>query len=244
MRSQEQVPQDRARDEAERRTAPGLLALEMMHEVRNSLEALNNLLYLSLETTGGPEEVRRYIRLAQEQTSTLNDIVSSPLKFARSSRSAKPTCLVALVEAAIRIHRGVIEAKKIRLVKDLPGGLVAEVRGGEILQVVSNLMANALDALPSSGTLHVRLRKRANEAHLLIGDNGKGIPKAISAQIFEPFFTTKEEVGTGLGLAFSKRIVEGHRGRIALRSSVRPGKSGTLFKIALPLGEGGLEVRR
>ena len=65
MRSKEQVPQDMARDEAERRTAPGLLALEMMHEVRNSLEALNNLLYLSLESTGGPEEVRRYLRLAQ-----------------------------------------------------------------------------------------------------------------------------------------------------------------------------------
>jgi len=237
MRSKEHTPQDTAIHETEERTAPGLLALEMMHEVRNSLEVLNNLLYLSLGSTGVPEEVQRYIRLAQAQTATLNEIASSSLKFARSSRSPKPTCLVALAEAAIRIHRGVIEAKKIRLVKDLPDSLVAEVRGGEILQVVSNFVANALDALPSGGTLHVRLRKRTDEAHFLIADNGDGIPRGISSRIFEPFFTTKEDVGTGLGLAFSKRIVEDHRGRIRLRSNVHPGKSGTLFKISLPVGE-------
>jgi signal transduction histidine kinase len=237
MRSKEHGSQETAREEAEGRTAPGMLALEMMHEVRNSLDALNNFLYLGLETPGGLEEVRRYIHLAQEQAATLNEITSSSLGFAKSSRSPKPTCLVSLAEAAVRIHKGVIEAKRIQLVKDLPDGLVAEVRGGEILQVVSNLVINALDALPSGGTLHVRLRRRADEAHLLIADNGNGIPKAISAQIFEPFFTTKEEAGTGLGLAFSKRIVEAHRGRIRLRSSVRPGKSGTLFKITLPLGE-------
>jgi signal transduction histidine kinase len=219
------------------RTAPGLLALEMMHEVRNSLEGLNNLLYLALETTGSREEVRRYIRLAQEQTAALNEIASNSLGFARSPRSPKPTCLVGLVEAALRIHRGVIGAKKIQVVMDLPEGLVAPIRGGEVLQAVSNLVTNAVDALPSGGTLHIRLRRRADEAHLLIADNGSGIPKAIFGQIFEPFFTTKEEVGTGLGLAFSKRVVEDHGGRIRLRSTVRPGKSGTVFKIALPLGK-------
>jgi signal transduction histidine kinase len=236
MKSKEQVAQETA-DEAEGRTAAGQLALEMMHEVRNSLEALNNLLYLGLKTTGGLEEVRGYISLAQEQAAALNEIASSSLRFARSPRSPRSTCLVGLTEAAIRIHRGVIEAKNIRLVKDLPDGLVAEVRGGEILQVVSNLVTNALDALPRGGTLHVRLRQHRDEAQLLIADNGNGIRKAIFGRIFEPFFTTKEEAGTGLGLAFSKRIVEGHGGRIGLRSSVRPGKSGTLFKIVLPLGK-------
>jgi signal transduction histidine kinase len=237
MRSKGHMPQEPPREQVEGRTAPGLLALEMMHEVRNSLEALNDLLYLGLETTGGLERVRRYIRLAQEQTAALNEIASTSLTFARSPLSPKPTCLVGVVDAAIRIHRGAIGAKKIQVVKALPEGLVAQVRGGEILQAVSNLVTNAVDALPSGGTLLVRLRRRAGEAHLLVADNGSGIPKAILDQIFDPFFTTKEEAGTGLGLALSRRIVEGHGGRISLRSSVRPGKSGTLFRIALPLGK-------
>lgn len=119
--------------------------------------------------------------------------------------------------------------------KDLPESLTAQVHSGEILQLVSNLIANALDALPVDGTLCIRLRRRRSEAHFVVADNGHGIPKSIFAHIFEPFFTTKDEVGTGLGLALSKRIVEGHRGRIRVRSSLRPGKSGTIFKISLPV---------
>jgi signal transduction histidine kinase len=141
---------------------------------------------------------------------------------------------VALAEAALRIHRKAIEARKIHLVKDLPSTLVAEVHGGEILQVVSNLIANALDALPVGGRLRLRLRRRQGEVHFVVADNGQGIPTDQIAEIFKPFFTTKEERGTGLGLALSKGIVERHRGKIRLRSSVRPGRSGTVFKISLP----------
>jgi signal transduction histidine kinase len=235
MRSEEHPSKETAREKAEAWATAGLLALEMMHEIRNPLEALNNLLYLGLETADEPEAVRRYIRLAQEQAVTLSEITSSILGYARPSPSKRSTCLVALVEAALRIHRKELERKTIHLVKDMPDGLSAEVHGGQILQVVSNLVANALDALPIDGTLCIRLRRRRSEAHLVVADNGHGIPKSIFAHIFEPFFTTKDEVGTGLGLALSKRIVEGHRGRIRVRSSLRPGKSGTLFKVSLPV---------
>ena len=232
MTSEEHLLKEPAENAQERITA-GLLALEMMHEIRNPLEALNNLLYLGLEVDE-PEAFRGYIRLAQEQAATLNEITRSILGFARSSRPLKSTCLVALVEAALRIHRKAIEGKKIQLVKDLPDALIAEVRGGEILQVVSNLVTNALDALPVYGTLCIRLRRRQREARLVVADNGHGIPKSVFSRIFEPFFTTKEDLGTGLGLALSKRIVEGHGGRIRARSSVGLGKSGTVFRISLP----------
>jgi signal transduction histidine kinase len=123
----------------------------------------------------------------------------------------------------------------VRLVKDLPPELVVGAQTGAMLQVISNVIVNALDALPYEGTLHLRLRKLHGQVELLIADNGHGIPKENSEKIFEPFFTTKGERGTGLGLALSKDIVEGHRGKIRLRSSVRPGKSGTTFKISLPV---------
>jgi signal transduction histidine kinase len=221
-------------EKAEERATAALLALELMHEIRNPLDALDNLIYLSLEQAGEPEKVQKYLRLAREQTATLSQISAKVLDFARCSLLPKPTCLVAVAEAALRIHQKTIEAKKINIVKDLPQSLNAQVYSGEILQLVSNLIANALDALPFEGTLWLKLRKRRDQVHLVVADNGHGIPSELVAQVFQPFFTTKEDRGTGLGLSLSRKVIDHHRGEIRLRSSVRPGKSGTMFKITLP----------
>jgi len=218
---------------AERMTA-GLLALEVMHEIRNPLEALGHLTFLTLNEPHDPDKVVKYMRMAEEQMSTLNSIVSQTLGFARSNSAPKSSDLVDLAEAAVRIHQRSIDAKKIHLVKDLPSGITAEVRTGEILQVVSNLIVNALDALEANGTLVMRLRRRSGKAHLLIADNGHGIPSEQVKEIFDPFFTTKGDRGNGLGLALSRKIIEGHGGRIWVRSSVRPGRCGTTFGISLP----------
>jgi len=219
---------------SEERATTGQLALEMMHEIRNPLEALGNLTYLALEEAEDPIKVRGYLGLAEEQMATLNQITSQILGFARSSRSPQAINLAGVAEAALRIHQRTIEAKRVHLVKELPEKLVAEVFTGEILQVVSNVIVNALDALPTGGTLRLRLRKRRGEVQFVIADNGHGIPREHAGNIFQPFFTTKGERGTGLGLALSKNIVERHRGKIRVRSSIQPGKSGTIFTISLP----------
>lgn len=100
--------------------------------------------------------------------------------------------------------------------------------------MISNLVVNAIDALPNSGILYLRVRKAQGKVRFSIADNGPGIPAEISQEIFRPFFTTKLEGGTGLGLALSKKIIERYNGAIRMRSSVRPGKSGTVFHISLP----------
>jgi signal transduction histidine kinase len=216
------------------RVTAGQFALEVMHEIRNPLEALGHLTYLTLTNPQDPEKVVTYMRMAEEQMALLNQVVSQTLGFARISAPAKTTDLFDLAEAALRIHQRTIEARKIHLVRDLPRGILAEIRRGELLQVISNLIANALDALPSDGTLSVRLRKGKGHVRILIADTGSGIPPEHAKSIFQPFFTTKGERGTGLGLSLSKKIVERHGGQISLRSSVRTGKSGTTFRISLP----------
>ena len=120
------------------------------------------------------------------------------------------------------------------LIRRFPADITADVYVTEILQVISNLLANALDALPENGVLKIRLRKSQSHIHLLIADNGHGIPEEHRDKIFKPFFTTKEDRGNGLGLALSKEIVERHRGKIRVRSSVRPDRRGTTFRISLP----------
>jgi len=205
-----------------------------MHEIQNPLQAMEHLAYLTLQEADSPQKVRAYMNMAEEQLTTVGRITSQMLGFARSSHSRQAIDLAALAEAALRIHQRKIEAKKVHLVKDLPRDLVAEVYSGEMLQVISNLVVNALDALPANGTLCVRIRRQHGKVRFLIADNGHGIPAEHAQKIFQPFFTTKEERGTGLGLAVSKKIVERHKGVIRMRSSVRPGKSGTVFEISLP----------
>lgn len=174
------------------------------------------------------------MRLAEEQITLLQGIVSQTLGFAQAGAAPKPIDLVALAEAALRIYQHALSAKNIRVIKDLPGDLVAHVFTGKLLQVISNLIVNALDVLPNEDRLHLRLRKRAATIHFVVADNGGGIAAEHLGSLFRPFFTTKGDAGTGLGLALSKNIVERHRGTVRIRTSTRPGRSGTTFRISLP----------
>ncbi len=203
-------------------------------EIRNPLEALGHIAYLAAEEADNPDEVRRYMRLAEEQLETLNHIARYTLSLARTSVEAKPVDLVAVAEAALRIHQRKIEAKKIHLVRRIPEQLPATVHAGEILQVLSNLLMNALDALPEEGSLYLRLHRSGGKIRVTIADNGSGIPSECLPRIFEPFFTTKGEQGTGLGLSLSRNIIERHRGRIGVRSRTKLGKSGTAFLVSIP----------
>src|SRR5690606_36452107 len=108
--------------------------------------------------------------------------------------------------------------------------------GGELNQVWTNLIHNAIDAMGEEGTLTIRTAHDEDEAIVEIGDTGPGVPDTIKDRIFEPFFTTKTVgEGTGLGLDISYRIVAGrHGGEIKVRSV--PGD--TWFEVRLPLREG------
>ena len=219
---------------AEERATAGRLALEVMHEIRNPLEALGHLTYLACEEAHDSGKVRQYMTLAEEQLATLHQISGQTLGFARTSAKPRACELCKLAEAALRIHRRTIESKKIHLIKNLPADLVAEVFPGEILQVLSNLIVNALDAMDNEGQLSLRIRRRGGSIQIAIVDNGHGIAAEHGQRIFEPFYTTKGDKGTGLGLSLSKNIVERHKGKLSMRSSVRSGCAGTLFRISLP----------
>jgi signal transduction histidine kinase len=109
-------------------------------------------------------------------------------------------------------------------------------------QAFSNLIGNAIDAMPRGGTLAIRLRQTHawNKAHrpgvrVTILDTGHGIEPQHRKNLFQPFFTTKEDVGTGLGLWITRSIVEKHGGTIRVKSRIGPKDHGTAFSIFLPL---------
>jgi two-component system NtrC family sensor kinase len=117
---------------------------------------------------------------------------------------------------------------------------VGKVRGfpGQLVQVFSNLIRNAIEVSPAGSEVTVRLhavrRRGAGGCRVTIHDRGAGIPLEIRDNIFDPFFTTKQLRGSGLGLWVSKSLVTRHRGTIRFRSCQLQGRSGTTFEIYLP----------
>jgi signal transduction histidine kinase len=219
---------------AEERALAGQFALEVMHEIRNPLEAVGYLIHLANEEDDA-SVIHDHLRQAKEQMATVDQIAAQTLGFARMLPLAREVDLIELTEAALRIHHRRITAQKIHLVRDFSKEVFAEIYPGEILQVVSNLLANALDALPEGGTISLRLRKNGTRIQMLVADDGHGMAPHHVARLFEPFFTTKENRGTGLGLALSKKIIERHSGTISARSSALPRRNGTTFRITLPM---------
>jgi signal transduction histidine kinase len=217
----------------EERNAAGQLALELMHEVKNPLETLGHLTYLALEEPD-PEMVKGYLRQGNEQMRLLSDIASQTLGFARVSSAPQLLLATSLIEAAIRIHQRSIDRKKIHLVTESAMPHQITVYPGQILQVLSNLIGNAIDALEGEGHLHLIVRLRKGHVEIVIADDGAGIAKGDLARVFEPFFSTKGKEGTGLGLSLSKKIIERHQGSIRMNSSRGPKRTGTVFRISLP----------
>jgi len=122
----------------------------------------------------------------------------------------------------------------------LDGGTI-KAQAGEIRQIFSTLLLNAMEAVESDGTIDVRARKShhwqnpaIHGVRVTISDNCLGISAANIPSISEPFFTTKGENGTGLGLWVANGIIGRSGGAILLRSGVNPGKRGTCFSIFSP----------
>jgi two-component system CheB/CheR fusion protein len=167
------------------------------------------------------------------------------LRFYRDTTTRAPLNMPELLDSTVQLLARKIQDKRVtveRRYHDCPG-----IFGfpGELRQVFSNLLINALDATPAGGRIviqasHGRQWKRHGRdgVRITICDNGCGIKPGDMTHIFEPFFTTKEQHGTGLGLWVTYGIVQKHQGDIRVRSSVRSGRSGTCFSIFLPAESG------
>lgn len=219
---------------AEIRATVGQLALEMVHEIRNPLEALSHLTFLARQQAQEPDKVIHYLNLAEEQMDHLRYISGKTLGYSKSAFSIEAADLVKVAEAALRIHQTSFKRNNVRLITDLPEKMIVQIHFGGMLQVISNLLANALDAVSGSGSIRLRMKGHRNEVHILVADNGHGIAPEHIRSVFEPYFTTKGDHGTGIGLTVVEKIVNGHRGRIRVRSSVRPGRCGTTFRVSVP----------
>jgi signal transduction histidine kinase len=145
-----------------------------------------------------------------------------------------------IIEDTLLLLQRQLQRSNVLVESDLGVLPEAVIAADQIRQVLSNMIINARDAMPTGGTLRIRSRHIAarngipSRIRILVADTGIGIPPEIIQDIFEPFVTTKGEKGTGLGLWIVKGIIQNHAGKLAVRS--RLGK-GTIFRIDLPLAK-------
>ena len=221
--------------EAEKFSLIGSLTSMITHEVNNPLDGVMRLINLSLAQLKEEEPIREYLSEAQKGLNRIASLVNSLLNFSRKSMSldSEFATLNAVTENAMAIIRNRHHEKDISI--DL--SLAPEnptVRTNDFYQIISNLVSNSYDAVPSgSGSLKVTTEVDGGLLHLMVTDNGSGIPRHLQSRIFNTFYTTKDYgKGTGLGLAIVKKMVEKYGGTI----EADPGENmGTKMHLTFPL---------
>ena len=223
----------------EKLTAVGRLASSIAHEINNPLESVTNLLYLA-EHTDDLIAVQGYVRTADVELRRVSAIANQTLRF--NKQPSKPTNITcsALISSALAIYQGRINNSGVTVEKRKKAQRAVMCFEGDVRQVISNLIVNAIDAMPNGGRLLLRSRDgrdwKTGRAGLVItvADTGTGMSRETKERLFEAFYTTKGIGGTGLGLWISREVLERHRGSLSMRSSQGPGQRGTIFCLFLP----------
>ena len=225
--------------QAEKMAAAGRMAATIAHEVNNPLEAVTNLIYLARMNAQDPMQVETFLGAAESEVARVSHIAKQTLGFYRENASAVAASLAELVAHAVQVYRPKCETGGIEIEENLNSTRRILMRKGEMMQVISNLIANAIYAMPSGGTLSLAVADvdtaEGSGVQLTVGDNGVGIAADQLPRVFEAFFTTRSTIGTGIGLFVAKQFVEGHGGKICVDSSTNPESHGTSMSIFLPL---------
>jgi PAS domain S-box-containing protein len=222
---------------SEKLAATGRLAATIAHEINNPLEAVTNFIYLAKTTDGISEKVHDYLEVADQELGRVSHIARQTLGFYRDSTGPTTIRVGELVRDVVNLYQRKISYKTLNIVVDVAPDLTITGLAGEMRQVLSNLLANAIDASSDDGKVRIRARRVRDPQHgldairITVGDSGCGMPGEVRKRLFTPFFTTKADVGTGLGLWVTKGMVEKAKGRIRFRSREN---AGTVFSMLFP----------
>lgn len=230
--------QEESLRQSEKLAATGRMAATIAHEINNPLEAVTNLIYLAKTDPNTPPAVERLLETADTELARVAQIAQQTLGFYRDTTRPVSIDLNDLLGTVVELFERKLAGKRIEVKLDLEPGLSIVGLQGEIRQVVSNLLVNAIDASPSAGgSIRIRGRLRHRNGRggvsMLICDQGSGIPLHVRNQLFTPFVTTKESRGTGLGLWVTRGMVEKHGGSVRFRSRTDV-PAGTVFCVYLP----------
>jgi PAS domain S-box-containing protein len=219
----------------EKLVAVGRLAATIAHEINNPLEAVTNFIYLAKEQPHLPDEISNYLKSADRELRRVSHIARQTLGFYRDDSQPVEFRVADAIESVLTIYESRFKYKALRIEKEIQAGLRVCTVEGEFKQILSNLIANAIDASRDSGRIVIRVRATRHlqsgrdGIRVVVADDGAGISPEDKQKLFTPFFTTKKETGTGLGLWITKDLIEKKKGCIRFHSRPRSGTTMSLF---------------
>ena len=228
----------------DRLRALGELAAGMAHEVRNPLTSISGSVQVLKKSLMLDGESQHLMNTVIREAERLNALITDFLLFAKPATKMTKIDLRDIINETVNIFKNSPESGNIDIQLKAEDGLIVEGDSRQLKQVFWNLFINAGNAMLDGGVLRIDSRLKTQDHSLgsgvlglksdsvevTVSDTGMGIPPENIERIFDPFFTTKDS-GTGLGLAVVHRIIEGHNGKIEVKS--KKGE-GTRFRILLP----------
>ncbi len=222
---------------SEKMASLGQLSAGVAHEINNPLTGILLYANLALERLDQADPLRKYLKSVINDTDRCREIVKDLLAYSRQTSPTKETFQVnSLVEQSLTLIRDQKRFLNINLVEKMSDEMMLiRADKNQLIQVIINLVMNAIDAMERKGTLTFLTYRSKNDkkVYIEVSDTGCGIPEENLSKVFDPFFTTKgPEKGTGLGLSTSYGIVKGNGGQISIKET---GPKGTTFLIEFPL---------
>jgi PAS domain S-box-containing protein len=225
---------------AEKLASAGRLAAAIAHEVNNPLEGLVNLIYLA-RGEEDIQKIRLHLTEADRELQRIAHISRQSLGFYRETSVAGSFRPDVVAREVLDFYSSRAATSHVSLHVNIKTEQKAFGNQGELRQVLSNLLANSLDACKEGDAICVRVRAAVNPrdpslrgVRIAVADTGCGIQPGNIQRIFEPFFTTKQDTGTGLGLWVSRELMEKRGGSLTVRSSMDGRRAGTVFSLFLP----------
>ncbi len=232
--------QERVR-KSEKFRAVAEMAAGVAHDFNNLLHSMATHIYLMLKDTEIIKSNREHLDALKTAVDDASEIVKRLHTMGMAgNQDLQVVDLASLVNDTLMMtkpkwyHKPRQTGRSIEVETSLEKDIYIKVNPSEIREVLTNIIFNAVDAMPSGGTISISTHKEQEKAVCILKDNGIGISPELIDRIFDPFFTTKGH-GSGLGLSISYAIIEKHGGQMSVKST--PGK-GTTFIITLPCIEG------
>ena len=217
------------------------LSPSVAHDINNPLAALGNLLYLLEAEPNLTDNSRRRLKLAHEEIQRLTVLLREALDPYHEATRRQEISIPELLDEIVDLYKSRFNAGGIAVETHYCEDGHLAVFPQQLRRAFSNLLLNAADAVAAGGRIQVRVR-RAREwsgqarrgIRVTFADNGGGINSHDLHNVVLPFFSTKGVQGSGMGLAIVQDVVRKHGGVLRVRSTTRPGRSGSVFAIFLP----------
>jgi signal transduction histidine kinase len=218
------------------------LSATAAHEINNPLDSIMNLLYLMEGEAILTHQGRHYLALIREEVRQVSQIAHRSLEPQKLMLVADRVDVGKLLNSVLEFYRQRLDSLGISVQTRYSSNTNLRFHSAQLRQVLTNLLLNAVDAMPHGGSIQARVAEGhewggegRNGIHVTVADNGSGMAPNVLSRIFQEQqrFTTKSN-GHGIGLSVVQEFVQSQGGVVRVRSSTRPGRHGTVFTLFLP----------